>query len=794
MRAGSRITRHAARAWLSISILCCSQTFAAQPDLSRLPPPSTNTIVFDRDIRPIFETSCLRCHGPEKPKSRFRLDNRESALRGGTEGIDIIPGKSAESPLIHYVAGLVPDMEMPPKGKGDALTSDQVALLRAWIDQGVPWGDSATARTSYVTVSPTVQWITVSGHKPTFREQQWRREGFTAGVEDFQIRETLGERARALVSGHAFRDEFRVSLALEWDDVGFIRAGAEEFHKFSSDAGGYYPALSPSVPSLNRDLRLDVGRAWIDLGLTLPELPRVVVGYEYQYRQGNKSTLQWGDVTDGTITKKIYPSVKGIDEDVHILKLDASYTLAGFFLEDSFRGEFYDLDTRRRSRTAFAAGIPPGDQQIRESQSWFHGANTFRVEKPINDWLLVSGGYLYSSLNSDAAFQQETVIPSLATWVTTSDRIVMERDSHVVNLSSLLGPWRGLSLAAGAQAEWMRQEVMGRAVETLFPVLPDPNFPLFNTDIDRATVEEHVRLHYSGLPFTTLFAEGRLQQESIGHYEESFGPSVAGQSDFLRDTDASTDMRDWRVGFSTSPWTRATLTAHVRRHEKLASYEHLLDVIPPANTPNYGYSAFIRSRDVRTDEVEARLALRLARWLKTTLGYRYVKTDFWTETDPEPTAALTPGGWIMAGDQHAHIYSLSAVLTPMRRLYWSTTLAYHDTRTVAADNGSDVVAPYRGDVYNVLSSATFALNEQMDLHGTYTFAYADYGQNNFAAGLPLGLEFRRHGVEVGVTRRWLKTLSTRVQYGYYRYDEPSSGGFTDYTAHAVFATVTMRWP
>jgi len=772
------------------AVLCAwpAFAFAAEVDVSRLPPPATNTISFDREVRPIFEQSCIRCHGPEKPKSRFRLDNRESALKGGEQGVAIKPGNSAESPLIHYVAGLVEDMEMPPTGKGDPLTREQIALLRAWIDQGVAWSDSAVAVRSSMTVSPTVQWITVSGHKGTFREHQWRREGLTAGVESFEIRETLDPRSRALVSGRALRDEFRVSLLLERDDVGFIRAGAEEFHKFSSDAGGYYPSFTPPVPALNRELRLDVGRAWLDIGLTLPDLPRVVVGYEYQYRQGNKSTLQWGDVTDGTITRKIYPSVKAIDEDVHILKVDVSHTVAGFFVEDNFRGEFYDLGTSRRNFTSFATGIlPPGDQQIDEGQSWFHGANVLRVEKPINDWLLASAGYLYSSLNSDAAFRQETAIPTVGIWQTTSDRIVVDRDSHVVNLNGLLGPWKGLSLVAGVQAEWMRQQGMGSGVESVLPDSPALYEPRFRTDIDRATMEENARLRYTGLPFTTLFAEGRLQQESTGHYEESLAESVTGAAPFLRDTDASSDLRDWRAGFSTSPWTRATLTAHFREHQKLASYKHLQDSID-------GYSAFIRSRDVCTDEAEARLTLRATRWLKTTLGYKYAKTDFWTETDPALGGAGSPGDWILAGDQQAHIYSLGAVLTPMRRLYWSTTLAYHDTRTVAEDNGSAEVAPYRGHIYNALSSATFALTERMDLHGTYTFSYADYGQDNFAAGLPLGLEFQRHGIEVGVTRHWLKSISTRLQYGFYKYDEPSSGGFTDYTAHAIFGTLTLRWP
>src|SRR5438874_3168539 len=77
----------------------------AEVDPSKLPPPAQKKIDFAQDIKPLFEQSCLKCHGPEKPKSKFRLDNRESALKGGENGVDIIPGQSAKSPLIHYVAG-----------------------------------------------------------------------------------------------------------------------------------------------------------------------------------------------------------------------------------------------------------------------------------------------------------------------------------------------------------------------------------------------------------------------------------------------------------------------------------------------------------------------------------------------------------------------------------------------------------------------------------------------------------------------------------------------------------------
>ena len=112
---------------------------AAALDPARLPPVATEPVDFARDIRPLFESACVKCHGPEKAKNDFRLDTRARAVAGGENGVDIIPGDSAKSPLVHYVARLVPDLEMPPKGKGEALTPKQVGMLRAWIDQGAKW-------------------------------------------------------------------------------------------------------------------------------------------------------------------------------------------------------------------------------------------------------------------------------------------------------------------------------------------------------------------------------------------------------------------------------------------------------------------------------------------------------------------------------------------------------------------------------------------------------------------------------------------------------------------------------
>jgi mono/diheme cytochrome c family protein len=117
---------------------------AATPDLSQLPSPADQQVDFVKDIQPIFAENCYGCHGPKQQKAEFRLDSKPIALKGGELGPAIIPGKSGESLLIQLVGGLIEGKVMPQKG--DRLTTEQIRLLRAWIDQGAHWPDSASVQ------------------------------------------------------------------------------------------------------------------------------------------------------------------------------------------------------------------------------------------------------------------------------------------------------------------------------------------------------------------------------------------------------------------------------------------------------------------------------------------------------------------------------------------------------------------------------------------------------------------------------------------------------------------------
>lgn len=110
---------------------------APKIDASKIPPAlKKDGVTFARDIKPLFEKSCVKCHGAEKQKGKLRLDSLEATLKGGENGEILKKGKSVESPLVHSVARLDEDSAMPPEGKGDPLTKEQIGLLRAWVDQG----------------------------------------------------------------------------------------------------------------------------------------------------------------------------------------------------------------------------------------------------------------------------------------------------------------------------------------------------------------------------------------------------------------------------------------------------------------------------------------------------------------------------------------------------------------------------------------------------------------------------------------------------------------------------------
>ena len=126
--------------------LCLSSLLApaaiTPEQVKALPLPTDHPINFTKEIKPLLEASCIKCHGRGRDKGDFQIDSRETLLKGGGSGPAIVVGKSAESYLIELIMGFDPDNVMPKKGT--KLTREQIGLFRAWIDQGAQWDAGVT--------------------------------------------------------------------------------------------------------------------------------------------------------------------------------------------------------------------------------------------------------------------------------------------------------------------------------------------------------------------------------------------------------------------------------------------------------------------------------------------------------------------------------------------------------------------------------------------------------------------------------------------------------------------------
>ncbi len=92
---------------------------------------------FAKDIQPLFRQNCLGCHGPAVQQAGMRLDRKSSAMKPFSRRISA--GSSANSLLYHRISGTEYGSQMPPTG---VLRPEQIALVKAWIDQGADWPQS----------------------------------------------------------------------------------------------------------------------------------------------------------------------------------------------------------------------------------------------------------------------------------------------------------------------------------------------------------------------------------------------------------------------------------------------------------------------------------------------------------------------------------------------------------------------------------------------------------------------------------------------------------------------------
>jgi hypothetical protein len=630
--------------------------------------------------------------------------------------------------------------------------------------------------------TPEVTYAKVSGNIQKFREDVGIEPGWNGGVEEGTLHYDLGKGltldgdGRFIINEH----DYKFQLQLTKQDLWFVRAGYTEYREYYNSQGGYYQPFTQPSFRLEQDLRLDNSDIFFEAGLTLPKLPKFTVGYERQMQDGDESLLEWGGVTQGATTRKIYPSIDGIKEHTDIVKLGLEYDMSKVHLVDDLRYEHFGSDDTRddASLNLNTSSLQPVTVHEDYHSDAFY--NTFHMDCHVNDKVYWSLGYLHSSLSGGGNMQVSEPAPLGPFDITgAASPISVNLDSDVLNLNSMFGPFKGLVLYAGLQAE--KTDTHGFNDALLAQAASTATTNLIRSFEDTKSLSETLGLRYTKIPYTTLYAEGQWNEEQIdldqSETEDSL-PSLGLVSD------ETTLRQDYRVGFNTAPLPRVTLAARYRHYIDHDDYDYPTDTV-------VGYPGFITGQDFTTDEIMTKLTLRPCSRFNVAFTYQLVSTDIRTSTEAVPTIA--PGGTLQSGDYDLNIYSVSATVTPLSRWYVTGYFSLQDTRTATPVNQNPAVPTYHGNVYTVMATTGYALDKKSDLTLEYSYSRADNFANDSAVGLPLGLNFQRHEVQAGISRKISTNVVAHLRYGFYSYDESSTGGFNNYIAHLASASCTVRF-
>lgn len=92
---------------------------------------------YSRDIQPLFNAYCTRCHGPTVAENGLRLDSYQAVMKGTKYGSVVVPSISSVSTLMFVLDGTVSRQISMPQ-EDHRLTPNRIENIRFWIDAGAP--------------------------------------------------------------------------------------------------------------------------------------------------------------------------------------------------------------------------------------------------------------------------------------------------------------------------------------------------------------------------------------------------------------------------------------------------------------------------------------------------------------------------------------------------------------------------------------------------------------------------------------------------------------------------------
>jgi hypothetical protein len=638
----------------------------------------------------------------------------------------------------------------------------------------------------------------VNGNRAQFQQTHHAPSSGFGGIEDLHYQADLAKGTTLAIDGHALfdNDDYKLSLALTKEKLGYLKFSYNEFRTYYNGDGGFFPPTGSFYSSPNNPLELDRGDISFEAGLTLENVPKITFKYEHTFREGEKDSTEWGYThpVGGTLVRGLSPSFYNIDEHSDIFQLDATHHIKATDLALGIRYETGTLNDALNI-TQF-----PGEafqQKITDRQETTY--DLFNVHASSETWLkknlLLSAGFSYSDLDNNFSGSRiygsdfdVGYVPSIQNGFGFYNLLGSSSEQeYVMDLNLMAKPNEHLSIVPSVRVQKEDLNASSGGLETLGDNTPAPFSSVSEQGI--LDVRERLDVTYNGFTNWVLYARGDLT-EGTGNLNENGGLipiNGIGIPSILRQTDENRLFQKYSAGVRWYPTRQIILD--VGGYYKNNNYDYSHDVDSTPNNSDNRYPAYLVMQDFETYDGNLRLTLRPRQNLTMVTRYEYQLSTI--QTAPDPISGLFS---VESSKMTSHIIAEDISWTPWSRLFFQVGLNYvlSETKTPASEV-TQAILNSQNNYWTLNFSTGIVLDDKTDLNLSYFYYQADDYQDNSAVGVPFGAGGQEHGVSATLVRRLSKNLRLTLRYAYYNYDDALSGGHNNYAAHAIYTSLRYRF-
>lgn len=668
--------------------------------------------------------------------------------------------------------------------------------------------NTANAASSEEASSDLTNWVTlgvgstfVSGDNGNFSHQKdVTNSGPYGGVDDFHWQQFLGKEATLTVDGHAIfgNHDYDLKLDLTDEKLGYIRGGYQEFRTWYDNNGGYDSQNGLSFVPYASDLYVDRRIAWVEAGLTLPDLPVFVFRYDYDSREGQMDSTSWNQttLTPGAVSLKLVPAFQDIDETRHIFSFDVKDKIDNTDADLGFRYEMdrtNDSTYSEQSPTQAAQAFVTQNDLEKNDLFTLHGSSETVFDKNITYSTGFSVTTMDTTLGGDRIYGPAYNSPVMSFANNGAGFVGLygggDTKDYVGNMNLMLTPITNLTIVPAVRVEYEGTDLVDHFSSTS-GTGPTQTPEVANSNDWTIDVAQSLEARYTGFRDWSLYASGEWS-EDWGNDEWDANPIL---NTINQNQNFSMLGQKYTVGANWYPLAQLNFGTQYYHQVHDYSFDNINNGLHSGTyyTPIVQYPGYLQGEKITTDDMNIRCTWQALSTVSLITRYDFQYSTVDTLSNPYPSTVQATE--YQSSNTTNNILSESVNWTPLSCLYLQVGGSYVlnsvDTGLISINN---LVLNGQNNYWTLDASAGYSFDDKTRLQVDYSYYNADDYYADLPTSVSYGAGAQENSVTATVTREISKSVDVSVKYGFYRYRDQTDGGLDNYDAQLVYVSTRFKF-